>query len=165
MVDVVDVKTRSLMMSGIRSSNTRPEKAVRAALHRRGMRFARSTLGLPGKPDVVLPRWRVAVFVNGCFWHLHDCRLSKSPSARTEFWSVKLLANQERDGRNIQALLGANWRVLTVWECAMRGLNAIRQFDFVMDSVGQWIREQPQVAWCDVSSSGLVYREKINESN
>lgn len=165
MVDVVDVKTRSQMMAGIKSSNTRPEKLVRAALHRRGMRFARSTLGLPGKPDAVLPRWRVAIFVNGCFWHLHGCRLSKSPSTRTEFWSAKLLANQNRDKRNVQALLGANWRVLTIWECSMRGTDAMQQFDFAMDAVGQWIREQPLVAWCDVSSSGVVYRENIDESN
>lgn len=165
MVDVVDVKTRSRMMAGIKSSNTRPEKIVRAALHRRGMRFARSALGLPGKPDAVLPRWRVAVFVNGCFWHMHGCRLSKTPSTKTEFWSAKLLANQSRDKRNIQTLLNTNWRVLTVWECSMRGSVAIQQFDFVMDAVSHWIRETPQIAWCDVSGSGLVYREEIDASN
>lgn len=165
MVDVVDVKTRSQMMAGIRSSNTQPEKIIRTELHHRGMRFARSSLGLVGKPDVVLPHWRVAVFVNGCFWHLHGCRLSKLPSTRAEFWSTKLRANQDRDRRNVLLLLEANWRVLTVWECSMKGVEAMKLFAPSMDAVARWIREQPDSSLCEVSSNGLIFREKIDESD
>ena len=165
MTDVVDAQTRSRMMAGIRSSNTKPEKLVRTALHRRGLRFARSSLGLAGRPDAVMPRWKVVVFVNGCFWHLHGCNLSKIPSSNPEFWTAKLFANKARDKKNFQALVEAGWHILTVWECALRGPRARVHFDQKMDEVTNWVRDPEKSICCDVSSNGLVYRKGIDESN
>ena len=165
MIDVVDASTRSRMMRGIRPSNTKPERLIRSALHRRGLRFARSSLELVGRPDAVLPRWRVAVFVNGCFWHLHGCKLSKMPGSNHEFWSAKLLANQIRDRRNVEALVETGWRILTVWECALRGADAKSQFDRWMEEVTIWIRSQNISGCCDVSGAGVIYRKGFDESN
>jgi DNA mismatch endonuclease (patch repair protein) len=165
MIDVVNASTRSRMMAGIRPSNTKPERLVRSALHRRGLRFARSSLGLVGQPDAVLPRWRVAVFVNGCFWHLHGCKLSKLPTSNPEFWSAKLLANQIRDSRNVAALVGTGWRVLCVWECALRGADAKNWFGQWMEDVNVWIRSQDVAVYCDVSGAGVIYKAGFDESN
>lgn len=165
MTDVVDARTRSRMMAGIRSLNTKPEKLVRAALHRSGLRFARSSLGLAGRPDVVLPHWGVAVFVNGCFWHLHGCKWSKLPSNNSDFWSTKLLGNQARDKRNVQALIKAGWRVLNVWECALRGTEANIQFDQRVKEVAAWIRRPGDAVICDVSNAGIIYRKGFDASN
>ena len=121
MVDVVSSEARSRMMSGIRAKDTKPELVVRKALHAAGFRFRLHRRDLPGVPDVVLPKWKVAIFTHGCFWHLHKgCRNSRLPASRTEFWEKKLMRNVERDRDNIEALLVAGWRVLVVWECATR---------------------------------------------
>ena len=121
MADVVAPETRSRMMSGIRGKDTRPEMAVRKALHAAGFRFRLHRRDLSGAPDVVLPGRRVAVFVHGCFWHRHErCRYAKLPATRPEFWKAKLEGNAERDGRNAKALRALGWRVLVVWECAVR---------------------------------------------
>lgn len=108
-------------MSGIRAKNTAPEVLVRKALFAAGFRFRLHRRDLPGTPDVVLPSRRVAVFVHGCFWHRHEgCGYSKLPSTRPEFWKVKLEGNAARDERNVGALLAEGWRVLVVWECAIK---------------------------------------------
>ena len=121
MTDVVDVATRSRMMSGIGGKNTKPEMLVRKALFAAGFRFRLHRKDLPGRPDVVLPGRRVVVFVHGCFWHAHQgCPYAKTPATRREFWEAKLAANVERDRRTREALLSAGWRVLVVWECATR---------------------------------------------
>ena len=110
------------MMSGIRGKNTKPEMLVRRALFAAGYRFRLHRRDLPGAPDIVLPGRRVAVFVHGCFWHMHaGCKYAKLPSTRPEFWSQKLEGNVARDHRAIEALLADGWRSLTVWECATRG--------------------------------------------
>lgn len=109
-------------MSGIRGKNTKPEMLVRQALFALGHRFRLHRRDLPGAPDIVLPGRRVAVFVHGCFWHMHaGCKYAKLPSTRPEFWLQKLEGNVGRDHRAIEALLADGWRVLTVWECATRG--------------------------------------------
>lgn len=120
MVDAVDKQTRSRMMSGIRGTNTKPEMMLRRALHARGFRFRIHDRRLPGKPDIVLPRWRVVIEVRGCFWHRHQgCPKATTPATRPDFWQDKFDANVRRDRANAEALLAAGWRVLIVWECAL----------------------------------------------
>lgn len=121
MTDVVNPATRSRMMAGIKSRDTKPEIMVRKALLAAGVRFRLHLSGLPGRPDIVLPRKRIAVFVHGCFWHKHaGCKYAKLPSSRQDFWREKLGRNVERDRENVDALVGLGWRVLVVWECATR---------------------------------------------
>lgn len=120
-MDVVDVATRSRMMSGIRSKDTRPEMIVRRYLHSRGFRYRLHMRKLPGSPDLVLPKYNVAIFVHGCFWHRHGgCRYATIPSSNVERWRVKFDANTERDARNVSMLHAAGWRVIVVWECELR---------------------------------------------
>jgi DNA mismatch endonuclease (patch repair protein) len=121
MADIVDAAKRSRMMAGIRGRDTKIEVSIRKALHARGFRYRTDVRGLPGRPDIVLPRWGAAIQVHGCFWHAHDCGLCRIPATRPDFWREKLGGNQVRDRRNKQALLDAGWRVATVWECAVRG--------------------------------------------
>lgn len=112
---------RSALMARIRSSNTKPEIAVRRLLHARGLRFRLHRRDLPGKPDIVLPRHRLAIFVHGCFWHQHPgCRLASRPKTRTDYWMPKLSANVERDARAVSGLTDMGWRVETIWECDVR---------------------------------------------
>lgn len=112
-------------MAGIRGSNTRPELAIRSALHRRGYRFRLHRKDLPGKPDLVFPRHRAVILVHGCFWHGHGCHLFKWPKTREEFWRDKITSNMERDRQQLAALVSTGWRVATVWECALKGRNRL----------------------------------------
>lgn len=119
MADVVDRATRSRMMSGIRGKNTNPELVVRSFLHRAGLRF-RLHAKLPGKPDLVFPRFRSAVFVHGCFWHRHvGCRYATNPSSNVLFWKEKFRANMLRDERVKKELRAAGWKVKVVWACEL----------------------------------------------
>ncbi|MBR0816302.1 very short patch repair endonuclease [Bradyrhizobium liaoningense] len=120
MADVVSPEVRSRMMSGIRGKNTRPEIFLRKGLHAQGFRF-RIHAPLPGKPDMVFPKWNAVLFVHGCFWHGHNCHLFKWPSSRPEFWRTKINGNVTRDEVNITKLQEAGWRVGVVWECALKG--------------------------------------------
>jgi DNA mismatch endonuclease (patch repair protein) len=120
MADIVDPGTRSRMMSGIRSKNSKAEVGIRSALHSSGLRFRLHRRDLPGKPDIVLPRHRAVVLVHGCFWHRHGCRLSATPTSNPEFWRAKFEANVARDLRQREELRRAGWRVAIVWECAVR---------------------------------------------
>ncbi|MDF1645054.1 MAG: very short patch repair endonuclease [Pseudomonadales bacterium] len=121
MVDVVDKKTRSRMMSGIRSSNTKPEILTRKALHRLGYRFRLDSRVGKIKPDVVLRRHRVAVFIHGCYWHQHTgCKLAYSDRRYSDKWKKKFLDNKQRDQRVLSQLKEEGWRVAVVWECTTR---------------------------------------------
>lgn len=121
MADVVGTEVRSRMMSGIRGKHTKPEMVVRRSLFAAGYRFRLHRCDLPGAPDIVLPGRKVAIFVHGCFWHMHSgCRNANLPSTRPAFWRAKLEGNVERDRRAIEALRAEEWRVLIVWECATR---------------------------------------------
>lgn len=142
MADVVNSETRSRMMAGIGSRNTKPERLVKGTLHALGFRFGHNPELLPGRPDVVLPRWRVAVFVHGCFWHMHGCSLSKMPKSNTAFWKAKLMGNRARDKRVQQALMDEGWRVLTVWECALRGSTKEMISESLMVEAAAWIRDR-----------------------
>lgn len=118
MADIVDVQRRSELMAGIRGQNTAPELAVRRIAHAMGLRFRLHRKNLPGRPDLVFPRHRLAVFVHGCFWHQHqECRFAHIPKSRVSFWKDKFAANIARDQRNIAALHSLGWRVLVIWEC------------------------------------------------
>ncbi len=124
MADTLTTAERSALMAKIRGTNTKPEVLVRSALHRAGFRFRLYAKGLPGRPDIVLPKHGVVVFVHGCFWHRHGCTLSSEPATRRRFWQAKFDANVARDARNARALRRLGWRVLTVWECSLRTTRA-----------------------------------------
>ncbi len=121
MSDIVDRQTRSRMMAGVKATDTRPELLVRRLVHRAGFRFRLHVRELPGRPDIVLPRHRAVIFVHGCFWHGHGCHLFRWPSSREDFWRGKITANRARDRRAHRLLKLAGWRVLVVWECALKG--------------------------------------------
>ena len=125
-------------MSGIRSKDTRPEMIVRRALHARGFRYRLHVKDLPGKPDLVFPRYRSVVMVHGCFWHGHSCHLFKVPSTRTEFWLAKIGRNRERDAEVRQALAGLGWRVLEVWECELRDARKAG-YQPVVERIAEWL--------------------------
>ena len=139
MADIVSKEKRSRMMSGIRSKNTKPELIIRKALFRKGYRYRLHPKRMPGRPDFILPKYRVAVFVNGCFWHLHDCHLFKWPSTRRQYWQKKLQGNKERDELKTERLLKNGWRVLIIWECAIRGKKRI-DFDEVIERTENFIK-------------------------
>jgi len=119
--DIVAPAVRSRMMAGIKAKDTKPEKVVRSSLHSLGFRFHVHRKDLPGRPDLVLPKYRAVIFVHGCFWHGHDCHLFKWPKTRSEFWRNKIGSNVARDSRNISTLANKGWRVATIWECAIKG--------------------------------------------
>lgn len=120
MVDVVSPEVRSRMMSGIRGKDTKPEMIVRKGLHSMGFRYRLHDKKLPGKPDLVLPKYNAVVFVHGCFWHHHDCRFFKWPKTRPEFWREKIERNVERDLSVVKRLRTIGFRTFIVWECALR---------------------------------------------
>lgn len=121
MVDVMSRDRRSALMSRIRARDTGPELQIRHYLWRAGFRYQLYRKDLPGRPDLVLPKWHAAVFVHGCFWHRHTgCSYFRLPKTRTEFWDEKLQRNHERDIAAITHLLQTGWRVAIVWECAVR---------------------------------------------
>lgn len=114
-------------MAGITGKNTKPEILVRKILHRLGYRFRLHKKGLPGKPDIVLPRYRVVIFVQGCFWHGHEnCHLFRLPKTRTEFWEAKIAGNKARDKKVLAELSQLGYRVAEVWECALKGKRALK---------------------------------------
>ncbi len=137
MADIVDSATRSRMMAGIRGTNTKPEVTVRSLLHRAGFRFRLHASSLPGKPDIVFPRYRAVIFVHGCFWHGHDCPLFKWPSTRPEFWRTKIGRNQRNDREAFLLLREAGWRVGTVWECVLKGRD--RNLEEVAHQLEEWL--------------------------
>lgn len=121
MVDIVDSATRSRMMSNIKGRNTKPELLIRSLLHAQGFRFRIHRKDLPGKPDIVLPKYKAIIFIHGCFWHGHqNCRLFKLPASRTEFWEAKIYKNQENDWKAKDLLLNSGWRICIIWECVVR---------------------------------------------
>jgi DNA mismatch endonuclease (patch repair protein) len=142
------------MMSGIRGRNTSPELYLRKSLHRLGFRFRVNQSKLPGSPDIVFPKYHAVIFVNGCFWHAHDCRAFKWPKTNPDFWREKIAGNLVRDGRNLKDLRSAGWRTLVVWECAIR---ASRKKNAHFDAprfVSQWLL--CGVGCASLSEDGLI---------
>jgi DNA mismatch endonuclease (patch repair protein) len=125
MTDRVSIEKRSEIMRAVRSANTGPELIVRSAAHRMGLRFRLHDRTLPGKPDLVLKRWKTVVFVHGCFWHGHvGCRKTGVPKSNSEFWRAKFRANRERDARNLAELAAQGWRTIIIWQCEAKTIDS-----------------------------------------
>ena len=121
MTDIKSKEARSRNMSAIRSKNTKPEIIVRKYLFSNGFRYRVNVSKLPGKPDIVLPKYKTVIFVNGCFWHLHEgCKYFVWPKNNADFWKNKIQGNVERDKRNYETLIAAGWKVVVVWECQLK---------------------------------------------
>lgn len=123
-MDTVDKKTRSRIMASVGRKDTGPEKSLRSALHKAGLRYRLHDRTLHGTPDLVFPRFRAVIFVHGCYWHLHGCHKSTIPRSRNRFWVEKFRANRSRDRLNVRQLAKRNWRTMVVWECAINGRSA-----------------------------------------
>ena len=155
MADIVSKTTRSKMMSNIKGKNTVPEILIRRALHKRGFRYRLHDKRLPGKPDMVFPKYKAVIQVHGCFWHRHNCHLFKWPSTRKRFWKEKISSNVERDTRNLMKLNQSGWRILIIWECALKGRYRLTEVG-VIDKTVLWLySEQPGFEiTCD--SAGII---------
>lgn len=130
--------TRSEMMARIGGKDTKPEMLIRRGLHASGLRYRIHVGGLPGRPDIVLPRFRSVIFVHGCFWHAHEgCRYFRIPGTRTEFWTAKIHGNHQRDIAKVEQLRQTGWRVLTVWECATKS-NSV---DCLVKTIVSWLED------------------------
>lgn len=140
MVDVLTPDQRRLNMSRIRSRDTIPEMKVRRGLHARGLRFRLHDRRLPGRPDLVLLRYRTVVFIHGCFWHKHGCKFSTIPATRQDFWREKIEANAARDRMAIENLQTSGWHVLVIWECSLRGRGRSEEFN-MLDRAACYIRK------------------------
>ena len=127
MTDHLTPSHRSWNMSRIHSKNTKPEKIVRSMLFSMGFRFRINRKDLPGKPDIVLPRYKTVIFVHGCFWHRHNCKDATMPKSNTDFWEKKFSANVERDKRVKVELKDLGWRVITVWSCELKDMETLKQ--------------------------------------
>lgn len=135
MADVHTLEQRSYNMSQIRSKNTKPEELVRKYLFSQGFRYRKNDGRLPGKPDIVLPKYKTVIFVNGCFWHGHEgCRYFVWPKNNAEFWTEKISGNIQRDQRNHQLLKQQGWHVIDVWECELKK-------NIVQETLGRLIRD------------------------
>jgi DNA mismatch endonuclease (patch repair protein) len=165
MMDIVDSITRSRMMAGIQGKNTKPELLLRSALHRLGLRYRLHAAGLPGRPDIVLQKYRAAIQVHGCFWHRHEhCAFSTKPASNSAFWRLKFSETIRRDRRNLEALRQAGWRVAIVWECSINGAGA----EVVARRILAWLRsrrsfiEIPKIASTKVQPA--VRKQRIKPS-
>ena len=149
-MDTVDKATRSKIMSKVGQKATGPETKLRKALFARGFRYRLNVKRLPGSPDIVLPKHKAAIFVHGCFWHRHEgCKYATMPKSRVEFWTKKFEANVARDRRNVHELLETGWRVLVVWECALKGKDE-EKFERTVDEIEAWLRSDE--VWKEIPS-------------
>ena len=137
MADTHSKETRSYNMSHIRSTNSKPEELVRKYLFSKGFRYRKNVRILPGCPDIVLKKYKTVVFVNGCFWHKHDCPRFVWPSSNEEYWRPKILKNVERDRENAEKLKSMGWKVITVWECELKK----KEFDHTMGKLIEEIKQ------------------------
>ena len=136
MADVHSPETRSYNMSRIKGKNTTPEKLVRHHLFSHGFRYRNNVVTLPGKPDIVLPKYKTCIFVNGCFWHKHeDCKYFIWPKSNVDFWKSKIDANVERDKRNYIRLAEMGWKVVVIWECELKKNKFEKTMDNVISSI------------------------------
>lgn len=139
LADVVTAEKRSEMMAGIKYKNTKPEIFIRKNLHKLGFRYRLHSKNLPGKPDILLPKYKAIIFVHGCFWHKHNCHLFKWPKTRIDFWRKKIESNVKNDLKHIPSLKQQGWRVLIVWECALKGKTRLPEYD-IIEIITKWIK-------------------------
>ena len=136
MADVHDKATRSYNMSQIRSRNTKPEMVVRKFLHAQGFRYKLHDKKLPGKPDIVLPKYKTVIFVHGCFWHGHkNCRYFVVPKTRTQWWLNKINSNKANDTKAVKALRKEGWRIINLWECGLKKVKMENTIDKVLQKL------------------------------
>jgi DNA mismatch endonuclease (patch repair protein) len=139
MTDVHNTATRSRNMAAIKGKNTRPEMLVRRSLHKAGFRYRLHAADLPGKPDLVFPKFKAVIFIQGCFWHQHQCAMFHWPKSRTEWWRQKISANRAHDEAVQDKLREMGWRVLLVWECALKG-KARYSSEQLPELISLWLR-------------------------
>jgi DNA mismatch endonuclease (patch repair protein) len=142
-MDVLSTEQRRPNMSRIRGKDTKPEMQLRRGLHAAGLRFRLHSARLPGKPDIVFPRHNAVILMHGCFWHGHECPRFRMPATRPEFWERKIAGNRERDQRTAMALRAAGWRLLTIWECSLKG-PARRPVSDVVEFCADFVRGKAQ---------------------
>jgi DNA mismatch endonuclease (patch repair protein) len=141
MTDTVTPEVRSRIMASIKGKDTKPEMVIRKMLHTLGFRYRLHVKDLPGCPDIVLPRYKAVIMVNGCFWHGHSCQTHKKPKSRVEYWEEKISKNQARDEKNKKRLHVLGWRVATIWECAIFGKTKLT-IDEVARLMPEWINSE-----------------------
>ena len=139
MTDIVSPQKRSQMMAGIPGKNTKPEILIRKLLYRLGFRFRIHNDKLPGKPDIVLKKYQAVIFVNGCFWHCHECHLFKWPKTRPDFWKKKICGNVKNDIKNRRTLTTSGWRICTIWECSLKGKKR-KKPEEIASSTSDWLK-------------------------
>jgi DNA mismatch endonuclease (patch repair protein) len=158
-MDTVDKKTRSRIMASVGQRDTGPEMRLRRILHRHGLRYRLHDRSLPGSPDLVFPRFGSVVFVHGCFWHVHDgCKFATKPSSKKKFWKEKFSANRKRDGRNYDALAASGWRVLVVWECAIKGRKE-DELNLLGSDIDLWLKSDDLYGEIGGKSDALTKKE------
>mgnify|MGYP000862603405 CR=1 FL=1 len=141
-------------MASVRQRDTGPEMRLRRALHRLGLRYRLHDRRLPGSPDLVFPRFKAVVFVHGCFWHVHKgCKFATEPASRKDFWREKFEANKKRDRRNYDSLLASGWRVLVVWECAIK-FEKDEELNKLGNTVSRWLESTERYG--EVGTNGTV---------
>lgn len=140
MVDIVDKKTRSRMMAGIKGRDTQPELLLRRSLYALGFRYRIHVGKLPGRPDMVFPKYHAVLFVHGCFWHRHTCRFATNPSSNNLFWEQKFQGTVERDAKSLAKLQEMNWRVGIIWECALKKQELAK----ISARVSDWLLSEKQ---------------------
>ncbi len=153
MTDNISVERRSATMALVGSKDTKPELLIRKGLHSLGFRYRLHVNDLPGKPDLVFPRYKSVIQINGCFWHGHSCPRCRIPNSNTEYWNRKIAKNMERDITNRQSLLDEGWRVLTIWECALTGKRKL-QLQKVIAMASDWLLSTK--SFCEIEGE-LVY--------
>ena len=161
MADTLSPEQRSQLMAKVHGKDTVIERKVRSYLYKKGYRFRKHVTGLPGSPDIVLPKYRAAIFIHGCFWHGHsNCRKSRLPTTRHTFWEDKRRANLERDARKISELIKSGWRVAVLWQC---GLEKTEIFSLNMNGLEDWLNSD--IIQYEISNSSNMSRSRLKSSS
>ena len=159
-MDKITPEKRSWNMSRIKSKDTTPERLVRSILHRNGFRYRLHVKEMPGKPDIVMPKYKTIIEVRGCFWHKHtNCRDGRIPETRYEWWESKLNTNSERDKKNVQTLLGLHWNVLIVWQCFLKHATSAEHIKNTIISAIQFCSHQTETAAYEITTTGELLRQ------